>query len=77
MLFSRFSFSYTDTREGFLGMETSAYLSYKRSAILDFGGGFRWLLVLSICIDKTETMSIQPGRPDSAVNFTQWCVVPT
>ena len=41
MLFSRFSFSYTDTREGFLGMETSAYLSYKRSAILDFGGGFR------------------------------------
>ena len=29
--------------------------SYKRSAILDFRGGFRWLLILSLCIDKAET----------------------
>ena len=38
MLFSRFSFFYTDTR----------------SAILDFCGGFRWLRVLSLCIRRRQ-----------------------
>ena len=64
-------FFYTDTREGFLGMETSAYLliSGRPSWIfVEVSADFSFSRSVSI---RRRRRLIQPGRPDSAVNFTQ------